>query len=467
MRSSGILLQSGFRKILLLCLCFCLLLAGALVALWKAASGTAEAKPATPDAIAAFRSSAPWVIRRIDSTGSVGQYASLGLDRTTGGLYIGYYDATNTNLKMATNAASGVLGAACSPASDWVCRVLSSADHNAGTHVSVDTFPGGYGWAYRDTTLNQLIATWNTGGILNGGYFDNTGATTVGQYNSLAFNQQNHPVVAYQNIFSGGSPKSALQYAWWVGSGGDCSPAWKCFRVNPDFTTYNTGNYTSLGLNSNDYPRIAYQGHRGQLEIAEYTGLDSSIGCGSKYWECYVLDNSFYSGNNMSLYVKRCLSCSSPSMAVAYFDYGTNQLRYARYVGSGGTGCSTSAWQCDNIGHVGDIPAYQMAVSLEAYGGSPVIAYRAVGPHGNSILKIAYPTTGIGNCGPAPDLFQTWVCEVVDNGNRGLLYNQVGWHASLEISGNGLASIAYHNSSSMELLLAQQMLPVYLPTVRR
>jgi hypothetical protein len=42
-----------------------------------------------------------WTLTAVDSTGNIGQYASLGKD-SAGRLYAGYYDATNQRLKVAT-----------------------------------------------------------------------------------------------------------------------------------------------------------------------------------------------------------------------------------------------------------------------------------------------------------------------------------------------------------------------------
>jgi hypothetical protein len=266
-----------------------------------------------------------------------------------------------------------------------------------------------------------------------------------------------------------GSPlPTGLRYAKYVGSGGTgCNTTsdwrWACTTIETGADS--TGAHASLDLDWAGNPRIAYRGPGGQLKLARYLGSNGN--CGGGKWQCDVIDAGADTGNFISLFVPKCYpaSCNGLTSWIAYYDDGANRLKVAHYLGNNngncGFGSQASAWQCDVIETVGDQSA--MGVSLAVVNGEPLVAYYDADDSANGRLKIAYPATGLGNCGPSNGLFNTWQCDTVDNGVRGLVTHDVGRYASLAIGDGGLAVIAYYDNTSDDLLLAYQA-PAPSPT---
>ena len=269
----------------------------------------------------------------------------------------------------------------------------------------------------------------------------------------------------------------SLRYAKYVGAGnGNCGKKaaqfyFQCDTI--DFGFGGVGTDASLDLNFLGQPRIAYHdfdlaGNYSFLSLASYVGAGGT-GCALAAWRCEVVDNSTDPAY-ISLHVTTCFISCPDSTQIAYDDLISQTLRYAQYVGSGGSGCGgTTAWDCQTIEVVGS-DAGVMGVSLAVDdSGTPLIAYHVKNAtYPNGVLKTARPVGHPANCGPLVGQFHFWQCDVVDDGSvfLGTPHN-VGQYSSLALNSAGLAAIAYYDATSHDLKVARQVLPTFLPLVSR
>ena len=146
-------------------------------------------------------------------------------------------------------------------------------------------------------------------------------------------------------------------------------------------------------------------------------------------------------------------------------DRGEEALKYAHFTPGSGN-CGGGDWRCIVIDEA-HLEAGGYGVSLALWDGAPVIAYFGQDGLGRSVVKVAQPKAG-GNCGVLLPLnVPTWQCDVVDDGERQDGYHEVGDAISLAVSPSGRAYIAYHDATDGDLLLAEQMFPLWLPLVQR
>jgi hypothetical protein len=159
--------------------------------------------------------------------------------------------------------------------------------------------------------------------------------------------------------YYGGSWSSiGLKYVKKVGSGGNCvideltgqvNPEWQCDRVVP----IQAQSETSLEYDDSSSPVISYyNGYNYDLKIAEYVGGSSTCGPGGALgWKCTAIDKQGTVGTGTSL----ALDPNIPkSRYISYIHNLAGNLKFARYVGSGGncgydSGALIGDWQCSTI----------------------------------------------------------------------------------------------------------------------
>ncbi len=420
-----------------------------------AAGGMPRASYSAPAAVPGPLS-LPWHTETVDSGIGVGSHISVAVDPVRGSMYISYYDSNNKDLMAARYVGNG---GNCGAQGSWQCETVDSAgDKGMYNDIAINPVNGLAGIAYYDADnralkvafgcIGEPSCTWITGTVASGGTLG-----SYGVYPSLAYASDGTAYITHKTL---DLLNTHLQIAYYVGSQGNCglgsiAGQWQCDTV---VSGSGAGMYTSLALDSSDSPHIAYYD---ATNNALYYSFDNN----GSYLTTKIVD---VAGKFVSLAVD---TAHGNARHMAFYEISTNSLEYAVYVGSGGN-CGFSGvalhfeWQCDVIDSMGNgqADARGIAIAVDP-NGNPVIAYGA-----DYALKIAYPAQTIGNCGPTPSLFYTWMCDtlVADSLSRAgeMAYIDMG------INNAGLYTIGYYGGTSTVNLtdsaqVAYQRFPVYLP----
>jgi hypothetical protein len=200
----------------------------------KLATCTAACASATPT----------WQIVTVDSGGDVGQYTSLRLN--AGNPVISYRDVTNLDLKLATCTAN------CASASPtWQIVTVDSAG-NVGADASLQLNAGNPVISYFDAINSDLkLATCTAGCTTVSPTWQIVtvdAAGTTGFYTSLQLNGGN-PVVSYYD-----TTNNDLRLATCTANCASASPTWQLVTVD---SAGSTGWFTSLQLDGGN-PVISY-----------------------------------------------------------------------------------------------------------------------------------------------------------------------------------------------------------------
>lgn len=291
-----------------------------------------------------------WTCVGVDTTGNVGQYTAMAFDKK-GNAWVSYYDNTNSALKVATFVGAGGTGCAVT---SWTCYTVDLND-TVGQQTSIAIDNSGAAWvSYYDATNTSLEAANFVG---SGGNCDTVGGgsdawqcttidpgnTSAGSGNSIAMSPTGKPTISYYYIQTVTIHTYVAEY---VGSGGNCdltaggSDAWNCTEINGG--SNQVERTTSLSFDSAGNPWVAM--HSSGLKVARYVG-SGGTGCVSSAWTCFSLEGfSNFTDHTVSLNFD-----PSGAAMLSYNLNGTGELKTARYVVSGGTGCVSSAWTCSVI----------------------------------------------------------------------------------------------------------------------
>ena len=193
-----------------------------------------------------------WVIEApVDTTGDVGQYASLGLD-TSNKPYIAYYDATKKVLKFAYKS---ILDA-------WVTETVDNTAW-VGKFASLAVSGTDIGITYYDETLGDLKFARKSGGVWAALQVVDGGGN-VGQYTSLAFDKLGGGHVSYYDVTNGD-----LKYANYD----KAANTWTVDPLPVD-SAGTVGLFTSLAINSAGQIGISYY---------DYTSADLKFATSSAF----------------------------------------------------------------------------------------------------------------------------------------------------------------------------------------
>ncbi len=314
-----------------------------------------------------------WQVETVDTTGDVGDYASLKLD-SYNYPYIVYYDWDNFILKYAKWNGSiwniqnvdnvGSSGFFCSlcidsnnlpyisyqengsidgnlkyakwNGSSWDISVVDSVD-DTGHDSSLDLDNLNYPHiSYCDITNNSLkYARWN------GSAWDiSTVDSSINgfQHTSIAVDSRNYPHISYRD-----QANQDLKYAYWNGTN------WNISVVD---SQGEVGLHSSIKLDSNDFSHISYGcGYNiGSLKYAYWNGTN---------WNVEIVDSQSNTGRYSSLALD-----NNEYPIISYNDMDTGNLKLAYWDGT--------KWNIEMIDSIGII--YHMSISLDN-SFNPQIAY--------------------------------------------------------------------------------------------
>lgn len=318
-----------------------------------------------------------WTCTSIDTTNDVGQYTSIGLD-STGTPWIAYRDVTNTGVRVARYVGSG--GTGCASAA-WTCSAVYDTGDSGNAGISLSFDKSGVPWtSFRDSTASDLLVAKYVGsggtGCVDAAWTCTTIASTgnVGYNSSLVFDNDNNAVISYRDATG-----TDLKTARFVGSGGNCdSPAWTCTSIdNPADTV---GHASSAGYDSTGAMWISHYDYDVaglNLRVAKFVGSGGT--CSNTAWSCTAVDTTNDVGEDTSIGFD-----STGNPWISYFDLTNSNLRVARFVGSGGTGCASAAWSCTAVDTPNNV-GIGTAIAFDP-NGNPSIVY---GDSTNNDLRIA------------------------------------------------------------------------------
>ena len=381
-----------------------------------------------------------WDCSAADTGGDVGQYSSLAFD-ALGTPWVSYYLAATSSCNaltcniivahlISTSTGSGL-------GSVWATTTIDSANDVGVYHTSIAFATGSTSpWvSYYDATnfdlrVAEYVGSGGTGCASSAWTCTAVDTTNViGTYSSIAFaTGSTTPWVSYYSQSNGN-----LVVARYVGSGGTgcASTAWTCTLVD---TANDVGWYTSIAFDPSGNPWVSYYDTTiFDLRVAEYVG-SGGTGCASTAWTCTVVDTA-----SMSVWYTSLAFDPSGKPWISYYD-GTNQdLRVVQYVGSGGTGCASTAWTCTSVDTAGSVGSYTSLAFDPS--GNPWVSYQD-GDKGN--LRVAY-YVGTNGTGCA---LSTWTCTAVDT------VAGAGQYTSLAFDPSGNPWVSSYASTTGDLRIA-------------
>src|SRR5690606_17125724 len=164
-------------------------------------------------------------------------------------------------------------------------------------------------------------------------------------------------------------------------------------------------------------PWVAYHDSTNDdLKVAIYVGSGGD-GCLTEMWDCTTIDSSGDVGKLSSIAFD-----STGTAWVAYRNVSNGDLKVARHVGSGGTGCVVGEWDCSSAVNSRNVEFDTMDIAI-GKNDDPWIIFTDAD---NTAAVVAhYVGNGAGTgCGNSD-----WHCMQIHNDNS--------WHARIAVDHNG------------------------------
>lgn len=380
---------------------------------------------------------------------------NTGVDPLTGSLGL-FYDRNDGYFVKADDHVPPNTSAGNCTDTKYNCAVVdNAAGTTTGQWGSLAFDPSGQAWvAYYDTTNTRLMVAKYVGYGGSGcgasgstawtcSVVDSAAATDLGKSASLAFSRAGVPWVSYYDTTST-NLKVAVLHTDTTTSGSGCgtgSTMWDCTTV--DSTANSTGTYNAIAFSAAGAAGVAYTYNTGTtagIKYATYVG-SGGTGCAVATWTCIVVD----SGSATGIDYASIQYDHADDPWIAYYDKSATSLRVGTYVGgTNGTGCGTSgstAWTCSTIDNTGtDVGSWPYLMFGPK--GNPWVSYYDTT---NTALRVATKSGSFGS--QCTDI--TWTCDAVDNSGS------VGQYTALAADASGKVLVSYYDSTNTSMRVAR------------
>ncbi|MDH3338750.1 MAG: hypothetical protein OEM76_13120, partial [Gammaproteobacteria bacterium] len=368
-------------------------------------------------ALFATISAQAWDLETVDSTGDVGQYASIAVS-AAGIPHVSYYDGSATSLKYATKTASG-----------WIIETVDIG--NVGQHSSIAVAGDGIlHISYYDAENGDLKRAWKNGGTWNTESVDTTG--DVGKFTSITVNPINQPVISYYD-----ATNPAIKLAYMYGG------TWEIKR-GPDAIITSA---TSLQLAAiYPYPLVAYfDGSDRKLKLSIYNIDGGSLPPNTVNAQGWGIEEVITSGTTIDSISMALASNAEPRISYAEV---TNVGGAVRFIEKNciASGCLTQttpdyptgqgSWGTpDSVQDIGFGAAFTSLVISS--NGDPQISYfDSTATAGGQNLQYAIKSGG------------SWTLDTADT------QGSVGLYSALGLDALGNPHIAYYDETNNDLKYA-------------
>ena len=257
--------------------------------------------------------------------------------------------------------------------------------------------------------MSPTATPTNAGGAIPSRIIDSTG--DVGEFSSIVIDSNGFKHISYWD-----QTNNELRYAT------DASGSWVVTIVDGNGcngicdTTANVGKFSSITLNSTDFPRISYYDEsNSRLKYAVY-------GCvsGVCLWITTSVDNSGDVGHYTSLIVD-----SNDHYHISYYDNSNDDLKYA--TSTSGSWVTTTVDSSGNVGKYGSIAIDSNDAVHISYRDST-----------NDDLKYA-------TCSSSCTSASSWTNSTIDS------VGNVGSRTSIAIDSNDAVHISYNDITNGDL----------------
>ena len=335
----------------------------------------------------------------IDSTNDVGQYSSIVID-SYGFKHISYWDATNKDLKYATDMTGSWVTTSVDTTGDVGQSTSIAIDSNDDIHIS-----------YHDSTNEDLKYATCSGGCTTSSNWDIVSVDTtgrVGYVSSIAIDSNDAVHISYYD-----NTNDDLKYTT-CSSGCASASNWNDVSVD---TAGNVGSYSSIAIDSNDAVHISYYDSTNyDLKYAT-----CSSGCMStSNWSYVSVDTPGFKGNRNSIAID-----SNDTVHISYRDGSAPGLKYATC----SSGCTTASnWDIVSVDTAGNVGSYS-SIAIDSNDAVHISYYDFT----NYALKYATCSSGCMST-------SNWDIEFIDT--RG----DVGYYTSIAIDSNDAVHISYYDN---------------------
>ncbi|MDZ7741524.1 MAG: T9SS type A sorting domain-containing protein [Bacteroidota bacterium] len=200
--------------------------------------------------------------------------------------------------------------------SQWDIEIINDSTGNSGCDITTDN--NGYPHiSYRDESHNLYYAHWD------GSQWETTLIETPNSvYNgtSIALNETGNPHISFIEGFWYGNQ---LWHAWWDGVN------WQQECVDSLPYDGDAGRYSSIAFDNDGYPHISYTLQNTEIEVS-YIKYAYKDGSG---WNLQCIDSITSTFTNQFKYTSLALD-SNNYPHISYYDYDERDLKYAPWDGS-------------------------------------------------------------------------------------------------------------------------------------